>query len=342
MTTFKKYKPKDLDDINLGELSMKNINIIPNTIIYGEDGCGKYTLMNLWLSHIFGKDIYNIKKTIMEYKTTNKVLELNIFYSNYHYIVNPALYGIYDKSFLQNFINDVSNTSNISKSIEGTKLYKIIVIQNAEQLTLNAQNALRSTIEKYINTCRFIFLSKSLNKIIEPIISRCMCIKIPKPSNDYILNILTKTCDLNEFKYDENYQFDNVKLKDIADNSDGNIKKAINILELCIIDENNKLSNFDEFNSTINTIVNLILKKDAFLIYEIRNEIFKLLVSCQKPNAIFKNLLICILKKINDNTIKNNIINICSNVQYKSIIGNRPIIFLENMIINIIKELQIS
>ena len=320
---FKKYKPKDLDDINLGEISMKNINIIPNTIIYGEDGCGKYTLMNLWLSNIFGKEIYNIKKTIMEYKTTNKVLELNIFYSNYHYIVNPSLYGIYDKSFLQNFINDVSNTSNVSKSIEGTKLYKIIVIQNAEQLTLNAQNSLRSTIEKYINTCRFIFLSKSLNKIIEPIISRCMCIKIPRPSKEYVLNILTKTCAINNIKYNKKYFInDNTTLTDICNYTDNNIKKATNILEICLLDKDNKNCDYDEFNCTINNIVSLMLKKNIFLIHDIRNELFKLLVSCQKSNVIFKKILIGIIKNIHDNTIKNNIINICSEMQYKSTLGN--------------------
>lgn len=338
---YQKYKPKDLDDINLGNISMNNVNIIPNTIIYGEDGCGKYTLMNLWLKNIFGKEIYNIKKTVMEYKTTNKVLELNIFYSNYHYIVNPSLYGIYDKSFLQNFINDVSNTSNISKSIEGTKLYKIIVIQNAEQLTLNAQNALRSTIEKYINTCRFIFLSKSLNKIIEPIISRCMCIKIPKPNDDYVLDILAKTCDLNKIEYNDKFEINSeFKLNEIVKHSDGNIKKALNLLDLCIIENNTNNANFDEFNETISNINDLILKKDLFLIYDIRNLIYKLLVSCQKSNNIFKKLLIDLIRRIDSPIKRNKIINICTEMQYKSTLGNRPIIFLENFIVNTIKEIS--
>ena len=57
-----------------------------------------------------------------------------------------------------------------------------------------------------------------------------MCIKIPKPNNEYILNILTKTCDINHINYNKNFEIGNINLNDIVINSDNNIKKAINIL----------------------------------------------------------------------------------------------------------------
>ena len=112
-----KYQPKEFTDFDTDFSYLNKIHDIPHTIIYGEEGIGKFSLAQVWLKNNYGSNIFNIKKIIKEYKTSNKVIELGIYYTNYHYIINPSLYGLYDKNVLQQFIKDISSTSNISKSL---------------------------------------------------------------------------------------------------------------------------------------------------------------------------------------------------------------------------------
>lgn len=378
-----KFQPKEFSDFDADFSYLDEINDIPHTIIYGEEGIGKFSLAQVWLKNNYGQSIFNIKKIVKEYKASNKVIDLGIYYTNYHYVINPCLYGLYDKNVLQQFIKDISSTSNISKSLSNEKSYKIIVIQNAEQLTPNAQNALRSTMEKHIKNCRLIFLSKSLNKIIEPILSRCLKIKFESPKRNFVENLLLR---INET---ENLNVSEQNIKNIVKFSGTNVRKAINSIELCSLylrpqknyftienninkekdsdedsDKNlNKESN-DKANDKINinnenledlfmlddteNILNIIISnifnlKNFSNWYNIRNDIYNLLISCQKPNKIFK-LLFNIISKRLENIYKKSLSkekkeNI--NESYKIILsslleyqqkcnqGNKPVIYIE-------------
>ena len=323
-----KYAPKHLDEFDLKDINIKNIKHIPHTIIYGDYGVGKMTLSQLWLGSIFGNNIYHLKNYIQEYKVSNRMIELSIFYSNYHYIINPCLYGLYDKHFLQQFIGDLCTNTNISHSFDTEKLYKIIVIQNADQLTINAQNALRSTMEKNIYTCRFIFLCHSYNKMIEPIISRCLKIKIPTPSTNSMCNLLKHICITENIEIDNNDCINNtnISIEDIANASDGNYRSLFNLLENVLLVENKKdinLESFDDALCVINEIVNKVNKeRNLNIMLDIRNNIYKLLITCQHTNQIFKTLLLKFLKLFDKVEDKRYLINICHEYQYKSLFGN--------------------
>lgn len=53
----------------------------------------------------------------------------------------------------------------------------------AENLTKDAQHALRRTMEKYASTCKIILCCESSSRIIDPLRSRCMIIRVPAPSD---------------------------------------------------------------------------------------------------------------------------------------------------------------
>merc|ERR550537_120590 len=71
--------------------------------------------------------------------------------------------------------------------------FKTVVIDEAGTLTGQAQAALRRTMEKYMKTCRIILLCESVSKIIPPLRSRCLAIRIPAPTTEEIERILLKT-----------------------------------------------------------------------------------------------------------------------------------------------------
>lgn len=330
-----KYRPRNINEFEKNFNYLKELKDIPNTIIYGTEGIGKYSLCQLWLESFFGTSINKIKKITKEYKVSNKVIEIGIYYTNYHYIINPSLYGLYDKSVLQQFINEISYTSNISRTLCNKKSYKIIVIQNSEQLTSNAQNALRSTMERQIKNCRIIFLVKSLNKIIDPILSRCLKIKFETPSDGYVYD---KLANINRY---EKFNIPEDIIKNIVCNSSGNIRKAINTLDLVSIEDYKKVDikyifNLDDSDVVLKNIVDILFKlKNLAEFYVIRDKIYNLLISCQKPIKIFKKLFTLISLKLQElnvddiSIIYNKILDISIECQKRCNLGNKPIIYIE-------------
>ena len=60
--------------------------------------------------------------------------------------------------------------------------FKLLIINEADQLSKEAQGALRRTMEKYIKNCRIILICEFVHKIIQPIRSRCVNLRVPSPS----------------------------------------------------------------------------------------------------------------------------------------------------------------
>lgn len=54
----------------------------------------------------------------------------------------------------------------------------------ADNLTKDAQHGLRRTMEKYASTCKIILCCESMSKVIDPLKSRCMVVRVASPSDD--------------------------------------------------------------------------------------------------------------------------------------------------------------
>jgi replication factor C small subunit len=103
--------------------------------------------------------------------------------------------------------------------------FKIIILDEADEMTTDAQTALRRIIEDTAKICRFILIANNLSKIIAPIQSRCVVFKFTKISDKEILSQLKSIGKKEKIKADEK------GLNAICDYTDGDLRHAINILQ---------------------------------------------------------------------------------------------------------------
>lgn len=103
--------------------------------------------------------------------------------------------------------------------------FKILVLDEADHLTPDAQHALRRTMEKYTDTCRFILSCNYSSRIIEPIQSRCAIFRFaPLPRGDTV-DFLMRIAKA------EGVQFSEDGMDAIAEIAAGDLRRAINLLQ---------------------------------------------------------------------------------------------------------------
>ena len=103
--------------------------------------------------------------------------------------------------------------------------FKIIILDEADEMTADAQTALRRIIEDTAKNTRFILIANNVSKIIEPIQSRCATFKFTAvPEEDVIAR-------LEEISKKEKVKADKKGLKAIYDYSEGDLRHAINLLQ---------------------------------------------------------------------------------------------------------------
>lgn len=115
--------------------------------------------------------------------------------------------------------------------------FKLVILDEADEMTSDAQTALRRIIEDTARHCRFIIIANNISKIIGPLQSRCAVFKFTRISEDDVISYLEEICKKEKVKYDED------GLKMIYSYSEGDMRHSINILQatasLGTVDEDN-------------------------------------------------------------------------------------------------------
>ncbi|MEM4025953.1 MAG: replication factor C small subunit, partial [Sulfolobales archaeon] len=103
--------------------------------------------------------------------------------------------------------------------------FKIVILDEADNMTADAQQALRRLMEMYVDTTRFILLANYPSKIIEPIQSRCAVFRFMPLRREDVVERLKYIADREGVSYESN------ALDTIYEISEGDMRKAINILQ---------------------------------------------------------------------------------------------------------------
>jgi replication factor C small subunit len=103
--------------------------------------------------------------------------------------------------------------------------FKILVLDEADNMTGDAQHALRRTMEKYTDTCRFVLCCNYSGRIIEPIQSRCALFRFTPLPQEEIVGYLEHIAKAESLKVGS------TTLKSVVEISEGDLRKAINTLQ---------------------------------------------------------------------------------------------------------------
>jgi replication factor C small subunit len=115
-----------------------------------------------------------------------------------------------------------------SIKLAGDKEYgkpKIIILDEADEMTSEAQTALRRIIEDSARTTRFIIICNYLSQIIEPIQSRCVVFRFTRLPKEDVINHLGMICEQQNVKYEEK------ALAQIYEATGGDLRHSINIMQ---------------------------------------------------------------------------------------------------------------
>ena len=229
-----KYRPLTLDTYIGNDHLKSKVRVylesgdLPHLLYYGKAGTGKTTLAKILVKNIECDHLY----------------------------INASD---------ENSVDTVRNKVRQFASTVGFKDLKIIILDECDYITPNAQAALRNLMETFSKHCRFILTCNYVERIIDPIQSRCQIFEIIPPSKVEVAQRLNQILEEEEI----NYELQDLKI--LIDSNYPDIRRTINAAQ--------------------RNIVNLQLKLDTGSVIQndYKLKLLEILKTQDKKNA-FKNI----------------------------------------------------
>jgi replication factor C subunit 3/5 len=316
--------------------SISDDDSMPHIIFYGNKGTGKKTMINIFLEMIFDESIYKLNESkYIVYSSGNNENEVLIKQSDHHIIIEPNNTN-FDRHLIQEIVKEYAKKMPLH-IFEKNKMFKVVQINNLDNLSYYAQTSLRRTVEKYSKTCRFVMWCYSLSKVIEPLRSRCLCIHVPTQTDENLVKWLYNVVMLEKIRIKPHL------ISDIIDQSNGNLKSILWKLDL--YKHCKKINN--SYDVELNLLINEIMLSSngkPINVPQIREYIYKLYITNVSSNIIIKDILkqLLVINNNIDSTKISNIINYASEFEYRLSKKRRDILHIEAFIIKVIDIIRLE
>lgn len=228
-----KYRPRSLEDVSaqdaiIGVLrkSLKSQNL-PHMLFYGPPGTGKTSTVLALARELYGPEL-----------SKSRVLELNASDER-------GIAVVRDK--IKNFARSVASTPTAAQREKyHCPNFKIIILDEADSMTQDAQAALRRTVEDYSKITRFCLICNYVTRIIDPLASRCSKFRFQELTPSAAQARLEYICK------EEDVECRSEVLARLLSIANGDLRRAITLLQSASeIDKTVTLELINELNGTV-------------------------------------------------------------------------------------------
>ncbi|KAK9467345.1 P-loop containing nucleoside triphosphate hydrolase protein [Lipomyces arxii] len=338
-----KHRPKGLEQMSYHpELSdrLRSLALsgdFPHLLVYGPSGAGKKTRIVATLKELYGPGVNKIKIDSRVFQTpSNRKLEFTVVSSIYHMEITPSDMGNNDRLIIQDLLKEVAQTQQVD--ISAKQRFKVVIINEADSLTRDAQAALRRTMEKYSPNLRLILLANTTSNIIAPIRSRTLLVRVSAPSYTEIEDVLMQVAKKEKFSIPQALA---VK---ISQSSQRNLRRAILTLEAVYsqnttLDETTTIPNPD-WDVVVSSIADdMIQEHTAARILKVRAKLYDLLSHCIPAEVILKTLLFKLLPRI-DNELKPEVVRWAAFYEHRLHQSSKVIFHLEAFVAKFMRIME--
>mmetsp|Transcript_32993 Transcript_32993/g.98215 ORF Transcript_32993/g.98215 Transcript_32993/m.98215 type:complete len:356 (-) Transcript_32993:39-1106(-) len=276
----------------------------PHTLFYGPPGAGKKTLVLALLREIYGAGVEKVKVETkpwqIELPNRKLEVELTTLSSNYHVEMSPGDVGHNDRYVVQAIIKEMAKSRPLDLS--GQKGFKVLVLNEVDRLSREAQQSLRRTMEKYSSACRLVMCCSNVSKVMDPVRSRCMAIRVAAPTNMQIMDVLCHVVDKEKLAL-----LPPGLGSRLVGTSGRNLRKALLSLEVCRVQalpgplrEELRVAPADWELYVAEVASDILSEQSPRRLYQVRGKLYELLANCVPAELIIKTLLFELLKKLDE------------------------------------------
>ncbi|KPI89372.1 putative replication factor C subunit 5 [Leptomonas seymouri] len=344
-----RYRPKTLQKIELyPELNevlrrLAEARDLPHLLFYGPSGSGKKTRAMAVLHEVYGPGVYSVR---LEHKSVqvsdSKVVDIATLSSPHHIDINPSDAGNYDRVIVMQMIREIAQTVPLHTTANSVKTvpYKVIVLNEVDKMSRSAQHALRRTMEKYMSTCRLILICNSTSRLIPPLRSRCLGIRVAAHSKENLKLAVQNVCE-GESRPMPSAAF----LNSLALRSDGNLRRGLLMLEASAMMKvdwsgNGAAIPQADWKLFLDEIAHDILAEQTpKKLHEVRLKFYDLLAQCISGETILKTLLDSLLLAVPPKH-QAALIHLAAKYDHNMKLGTKPILHLEAFVAGAMKLIK--
>ncbi|KAL3788026.1 hypothetical protein HJC23_008370 [Cyclotella cryptica] len=324
---------------------------LPHLLFYGPPGAGKKTRIAALLNAVFGRELkLRLDKRVFT-TPAGRSVEINLVTSNYHVEMCPGDCGLNDRFVVQDVIKEMASSKNIVAFGNGAggaaenagedgesanrPTYKAVVLLEVDKLTRPAQAALRRTMEKYSSSCRLILCCNNPSKVIEPVRSRCLGIRVSAPGVDEIASVLKTVARKESISLPDELAIS------LARTSNRNLRRALLMLESCHVtcrDDSGKSlpaqmdipkTDWERYISQLAS--GIVREQSPKQLMAARERLYELLINCIPAQVILKTLVMELLPTLDD-SIKADVVMWAAFYEHRISLGSKEIFHLEAFI----------
>lgn len=200
-----KYRPQSLADVASQDAIVSVLEKtlhgnLPHMLFYGPPGTGKTSTVLALARELYGPELVK-----------SRVLELNASDDRGIAVVRDRI-----KTF----------SKTLARQSDSAPAFKLVILDEADMMTQDAQAALRRTMETFARTTRFCLICNYVTRIIDPLASRCSKFRFKPVDSDSAFARLKEICELESVELES----DDV-LTQLLKTTEGDLRRSITLLQ---------------------------------------------------------------------------------------------------------------